>query len=243
LNTETGFLDRTVALGDTEYRYQIYVPREYTPDRKWPVVLFLHGSGESGDDGLLQTEVGIGGAIRRYRDRFPCIVVMPQCRPNHIWTGAMEVQALQALEETAYAFNGDRDRIFLTGLSLGGLGTWSIAVRHPGRFAAIVPICGWIVLPQQDLSANDESYWSRHGICPDDPDPFKAASEQIGATPVWVFHGDADEVVAVEQSRQMVTALEAAGGNVQYTECPGVGHNVWEMAYADEALMPWLLTQ
>ena len=243
MTTETGFLDRAVTLGDTTYRYQVYVPHHYTPDRRWPVILFLHGAGERGADGLLQTEVGIAGAIRRYRDRFPCLVVMPQCRPDQGWTGAMAVQALQALEETAYDFNGDKDHIYLTGLSLGGCGTWSLALRHPGRFAAIVPICGWIVAPQADISPEDAAFWARLNPLSQHPEPFTTAAEDLGGTPTWVFHGDADEAVSVEESRRMVAAMEAAGGNVRYTEYPGVGHNSWDIAYAEEDLMPWLLAQ
>ena len=223
MTTETGFLDRTVTFGDTAYLYQVYVPPDYTPDRRWPVILFLHGAGERGDDGLIQTEVGIGNAIRRYPGRFPCLVVLPQCRPEQGWAGAMEVQALQALEETVYDFNGDRKRIYLTGLSLGGCGTWAIALRHPGRFAAIVPVCGWIAAPHAER--------------------LTAAAEQLGDTPTWVFHGDADEVVTVEESRRMVAAMVAGAGNVRYTEYPEIGHNSWDNAYAEPDLIPWLLAR
>jgi predicted peptidase len=98
---ETGFLDRAVKIGDETYRYQVYVPRDWGKAQKWPAILFLHGAGERGDDGLVQTEVGVGGAIRRHLDRFPAIVVMPQCRKGRWWTeDAMQEQALKAFEQS-----------------------------------------------------------------------------------------------------------------------------------------------
>ncbi|MEE2709625.1 MAG: prolyl oligopeptidase family serine peptidase [Gemmatimonadota bacterium] len=239
--TETGFLVRTVTFGDTAYLYQVYLPPDYTSYQSWPVILFLHGAGERGDDGLIQTKVGIGNAIRQYRDRFPCLVVLPQCRPELGWTGAMEEQALQALEETVHDFNGDRKRIYLTGLSLGGCGTWAIALHHPGRFAAIVPVCGWIAVPNTDMTLENAGFFGRLNPYATHAEPFTAAAEQLGDTPAWVFHGDADEVVTVEESRRMVAAMEAGAGNVRYTEYPEVGHNSWDNAYAEPDLMPWLL--
>ena len=98
---ETGFLNRTVKIGNETYRYQVYVPRDWNKNRKWPVILFLHGAGERGDDGFVQTEVGLGGAIRRHVDRFPAVVVMPQCRKNLWWTqDAMQEQAFAAFEQS-----------------------------------------------------------------------------------------------------------------------------------------------
>jgi len=137
----TGFLDRTLTVGGETYRYQVYVPADYTRSRMWPVVLFLHGGGERGADGLVQTEVGIGSAIRRFSDRFPAIVVMPQARPPLGWTGANADMALKTLEQTEAEFNIDLGREYLTGLSMGGAGTWYIAYRNPNRFAALLAIC------------------------------------------------------------------------------------------------------
>src|SRR5258708_27315142 len=132
---QTGFLDRTVSVSGTEYRYQVFVPANFTQKKTWPVVLFLHGSGERGDDGLIQTDVGIGHAIRLSNSRLPFIVVMPQCRKEKIWgDSAMQAQALAALDATIKEFHGDRNRVYLTGLSMGGYGTWEIAATHPGRF-------------------------------------------------------------------------------------------------------------
>lgn len=240
---ETGFLDRTVTIDQVTYAYQVYVPREYTPQQSWPVILFLHGAGERGDDGLFQTEVGIGSAIRRHRDRFPCIVVMPQCRLEVGWSGDMERQALQALDQTMETFNCDPQRVCLTGLSMGGHGTWYMAARHPGKFAAIVPICGWIYMPRDDMPPELKDRWLTQNPFARQPDPFAAAAEQIGITPVWIFHGDADQAVSVDESRRMFEALRSAGGDVRYSEYMDIGHNSWDNAYAEKGLMPWLLTQ
>ncbi|MDX1980292.1 MAG: alpha/beta hydrolase-fold protein [Bryobacteraceae bacterium] len=149
LFAETGFLDREVSSGGEMFRYQVYVPRDYTADRDWPVILFLHGAGQSGSNGLTQTEIGLPNAIRKNPERFPAIVVMPQSAPARQWTTPVEQdQALAALDKTMKEFRGDPKRVYLTGLSKGGYGTWSLAARAPERFAAIVPICGGVTPSQ-----------------------------------------------------------------------------------------------
>src|SRR5260221_1701062 len=117
---ETGFLNRTVTVDGTLYKFVVFLPADYTPEKKWPIVLFLHGAGERGDEGSLQTDTGIGTALRRHPDRYPAVVVMPQCRRDKNWNEPMmQAQALAALEQSAKEFNGDPDRTYLTGLSLG----------------------------------------------------------------------------------------------------------------------------
>ncbi len=127
---ETGFLDRSVRRWRS-YRYQVYLPIGYTPGKSWPVALFLHGSGERGEDGIVQTQAGIGNAIRGDRERFPMIVVMPQARANTRWSGAMAALAMKALEQAIAEFHGDRRRIYLTGMSMGGQGVWLLAAANP----------------------------------------------------------------------------------------------------------------
>lgn len=234
-NGETGFLNRTVKVGATSYPYQVYVPSNWTKTKKWPVILFLHGAGERGDDGLIQTEVGIGTAIRRHPDRVPAIVVMPQCAKNHWWLEAdMQAQALKALDQTMKEFNGDQTRTYLTGLSMGGNGTWAIATANPGKFAAIAPICGPArISPRYGVQVKPEDLSEER---------YKTYAAKIGKTPVWVFHGEADPVVPVTESRLMVEALKAAGGDVRYNEYPGVGHDSWNKAYAEPDLFTWLLS-
>jgi predicted peptidase len=236
---ETGFLDRTVSVSGRSYPYQVYVPVDFRSKKSWPVILFLHGAGERGSDGLLQTDVGIGHAIRLDASRFPFIVVLPQCGKNKIWGEPdMQALALAALDASIEEFHGDRKQAYLTGLSMGGFGTWELAARNPGRFAALVPICSG-VQPQKD--------WPQLRVTLiDDPkiaDPFAEVARRIGKTPVWMFHGDADPSVPVEQSRHMIEALKAAGADFKYTEYPGVEHNSWDKAYTEPELVPWLLSK
>jgi predicted peptidase len=237
--TETGFLDRTVNVEGKDYRYQVYVPVNFPSQKSWPVILFLHGSGERGSDGLLQTDVGLPHAIRQNSSRFPFIVVIPQCRPVMTWgTSEMKAQALAALDRSIKEFHGDRRRVYLTGLSMGGCATWDYAVAEPGRFAALVPICSG-VQPAPD--------WTelRVHLPADakDADPYAEVARRIGKTPVWIFYGDADDSVPVEEARHMAAALKAAGADFKYTEYPGVGHNSWDKAYAAPDLVPWLLSK
>ena len=231
--TETGFLDRTVTVAGTEYKYQVFVPDNWTKKTKWPVILFLHGAGERGDDGLIQTEVGIGTAVRRYRDRFPAVIVMPQCRKNVWWAESnMADVAMASLAQAQKEFHGDPVRTYLTGLSMGGYGTWYLAGKYPGKFAAIVPICGGILVP--DMARQQSA---------DDNAPYTEAARKIGKTPVWIFHGGDDPVVPVTESRRMNDAMKALGGEVHYTEYPGVGHNSWEKAYAETQLFTWIVSK
>jgi predicted peptidase len=231
---ETGFLNRSLTIGAEAYRYQVFLPAAYTPARPWPVILFLHGAGERGTDGLLQTEVGIGSAIRRFADRFPAIVVLPQARPEQRWAGGDAEMALKVLERTEAEFAADKSRVYLTGLSMGGAGTWYLAYRHPDRFAALVAICARV---RPSATTTDP-------IVPADAgEPFAALAQKIKHLPIWIFHGDADATVPVEESRGIAAALKAAGGSPRYTELPGVGHNSWDAAYRSPELIDWLLAQ
>lgn len=234
--SETGFLDRSVTVNNVIYRYQVYVPNQWTKNAKLPIILFLHGAGERGDDGLIQTEVGIGTAVRRYSARYPAIIVIPQCRKTRWWTeGEMQEQALASLAQSITEFNADTSRVYLTGISMGGYGSWKMAAEHPGKFAAVVPICGGIrpptgasIPPAQASEAAD---------------PYVETAKKLGATPIWIFHGGDDKVVPPSESRKMNDALKAAGSNAKYTEYEGVGHNSWDRAYAETDLMTWMLAQ
>jgi len=222
----TGFVARGATAGSVSRRYQVFIPAAWSAEQKWPVVLFLHGAGERGDDGVVQTTVGIGPAIQKATGRFPCLVVLPQCQRNASWNSPpMQEHALQAMTDVISQMNGDEERLYLTGISMGGYGTWDLAARQPGRFAALAPICGGIYRPYGTGS---------RGI-------IRETMRRIGKTPVWVFHGGADEIVPVTESRQAVEALKAVGGDVRYTEYTGVGHNSWDPAYAEPELMTWML--
>jgi predicted peptidase len=236
--SETGFLNRSVVIDGTAYAYQVYVPREYRPSTAWPIILALHGAGERGNDGLLQTQVGLGSAIRRHADRYPAIVVFPQRSPNATWQDFGATLALAALDRSIAEFKTDPSRVYLTGLSMGGNGAWYLAYRNPDRFAALVVVCGFV---SGRTGASGSSYAA---IAPASAsDPFGEVAQRVARLPIWIFHGDADKSVPVEESRNMAAALKAIGANVQYTELPGVGHNSWDPAYEMEALAKWLFEQ
>jgi predicted peptidase len=230
---ETGFLDRSVEVAGQRADYVVYVPSDYATRDDWPVVLFLHGAGERGDDGLVQSDVGLGRAIRHAPEQWPAIVVFPQVPEDERWVGRMGDVAMAALDATVGEYEIDASRTYLTGMSMGGQGSWYLAYEHPDRWAAVVPICGFLGFERGD--------WVP--FTPEGVDPVAGTSERIADLPIWVVHGDADAVVPVEASREMVAALEALGADVTYRELPGVGHNAWDPAYADEAMIDWLFRQ
>jgi predicted peptidase len=237
---ETGFLNRSVAIDGAEYRYQVYLPREYITSRSWPVILALHGGGQYGRDGILQTDVGLAAAIRRHPDRFPAVIVFPQSPPGGTagFQGLGERIALAALDRSAAEFHGDRSRTYLTGLSMGGNGAWSLAFRHPERFAALLVVCGFV-----ETFTGTTSGVHYPPIVADGRDPFATIAKQVSRMPVWIFHGEADATVPVAISRRMAAALEAIGADVQYTELPGIGHNAWDNAYDRAEVFTWLFRQ
>lgn len=236
---ETGFLDRSITVDGVAYPYVVYVPRAYDPGRAWPAILFLHGAGERGDDGLLQSEVGLPSAIRRNPERWPAIVVIPQGPEGRQWAGDAERIALAALEATEAELRIDPGRVYLTGLSMGGAGTWSLAARNPKRFAAIVPVCGWIV-PMKGRPEWDRDI-AASGFDP--ADPYASAARILREVPIWIWHGAEDQSVPVSESRSMHAALERAGAAVRYSELAETGHNAWDPAYRSEELPRWLFAQ
>lgn len=233
MQVERGFVEKTIEINAQSYSYTVFVPDDWSPVEEWPVILFLHGAGERGNDNRAQTEVGLGVAIRRDQRRFPAIVVMPQCRRGVWWNDpTMEQLALQTLDKAIEEYNGDSDRVYLTGLSMGGYGTFYLGGKYPGRFAALVPICGGIVPPFRARETG-----------PADGDPYLRAAEKIGLTPTWIFHGGADPAVPVSESRSMAAALKKVGNRVKYTEYEGVGHNSWDRAFSDPGLVGWMLSK
>ena len=238
LAAETGFLHRTVEVGSTSYKYQVFVPAGFTPDKSWPVIFFLHGAGERGADGERQTEIGLPARIREMKD-FPAVVVMPQSAPNTWWGDPeMEAQAFAALEKSMKEFHGDPDRVYLTGLSMGGYGTWAFGYKYPEKFAALVPVCGGVVASRRFITPPP---WHPLSKSPDDP--YGETASYLTKIPIWAFHGEADPRVPVTESRKLTEAIKARGGNVRFTEYPGVAHNSWDRAYWEAELLPWLLAQ
>lgn len=213
-------------------RYRLLVPENYDASKKYPLVLFLHGAGERGNDNRRQLIHGMGDLVRPVmRKQHPAIVVAPQCPQGKRWVEvpwdadshshperASEPMTLilKLLEELPEEFSIDQDRIYVTGLSMGGFGTWDLLTRKPELAAAAIPICG----------GGDPEHVARYKD-----------------VPIWVFHGGSDEVVDVKRSREMVEALKAAGGRPIYTEYPSVGHNSWAPTYGNRAVWDWLFAQ
>jgi predicted peptidase len=238
---ETGFLDRAVTIGGAEYRYEIYVPRDYDPARAWPIILALHGGGEYGSDGIRPTVGALAKAIRLHPDRFPAIVVFPQARADGTpgWQQKGGEAALVEVDKAITEFHGDSSRIYLTGYSAGGNGAWFLAYHHPNQFAALVVICGFV----SDFTGR-QSHVFYPAITPaSTPDQYAALAQKLKSLPIWIFHGDADQNVSVEESRHMATALAAISANVRYTELAGVDHNAWDPAYDNAEMVEWLLVQ
>ena len=211
----TGLSTKSMTVGDQELKYGVYVPSDYDAKKKWPLIIFLHGMGERGDDGVLQTQVGIGPAIQKNPERFPCVVVMPQCPKSSVWNDRHDIIA-EASARSLADYNIDESRIVLTGLSMGGYGTWSYGAAHVKMFAALLPVCG--------------------GGMPED-------APTLAKVPIRVYHGGADGVVKPELSRAMADAIKKAGGDIAYTEYPGVGHNSWDLTYGDPKVIEWMLAQ
>ena len=234
------FLERTVTLGERQYRYRVWLPARYTKLHHWPVVLYLHGSGERGSDNLRQLSIGLPPALERFGQRYKVVVVLPQCPMGQEWYGEQETQALAALEQTIREFHGDRRRVYLTGISMGGAGAWYMA-RHRRKWAAVIPVCGEVARQPGDPFPSDPPPDIARIVGAQNP--YTAMAETIGKTPVWAFHGAADEIVPPSQSRNMFAALKRAGGNARYTEYRDAGHDVWDMVYANSDLVHWMLQQ
>ena len=193
-------------------QYLLYLPKDYDRNPSWPLVLFLHGAEDQGNDLRLVARRGPPRLIAAGQG-FPCIVVSPQCPAERRWE-PIELTAL--LDDIVQKYKVDQDRIYVTGLSMGGFGTWALAAHTPNRFAALVPICG-----------GGDPLWAVH----------------LAHVPVWAFHREKDPVVPIERSEQMVEAMEENGGTVKFTVYPEGGHDAWTEAYADPRLYLWLLRQ
>lgn len=207
-------------------RYTVWQPEGYEASRAWPLIVFLHGTGECGTDGLRQAEVGLGPALRKEPGRWPFVVLMPQ-KPDKgsMWEDHLGM-ILVELNEVRREFRIDEDRIYLTGLSRGGKGTWAIAAEHPDAWAAIVPICGY-------------------------GDEIEGA--EVAMLPIWAFHGADDDIVPpdksvmlieaarMERARRRAAGLPVPGPEPRLTIYPETNHNSWDRAYAEPDLPGWLL--
>lgn len=235
---KTGFLERSVRVGAASHPYKVYVPPGFDARRSWPVILFLHGAGEAGTDGVQQTEVGLGRVLRTDPDRFPAVVVFPQAPRGQVWLGDMARVATTALEQTIAEFRGDPARIYLAGLSLGAFGSWVLAFEDPERYAAIVSVAGGIIPP-----AFRRARLSQLPPALSADDPYAATAARVKHIPAWLFHGADDPTVPVTESRRIVAALKQVGASPRYTEYEGVPHNSWDRAFAEPDLAKWLFAQ
>jgi dienelactone hydrolase len=214
---KTGFLFHAFSHAGTTVGYTVYVPEKYSADSttQWPAILFLHGSGERGVDGRTQSAVGLGPAIAARAD-FPFIAVIPQARQTWKAGSKDSEAALGALADAQKRYRVDPDRIHLTGLSMGGHGTWELATAKPELWASATVVCGF---------------------------GDAAAASKIGKLPIRMYCGDKDMPRIVESMKAISTALEAKGGDFKMTWYPGVGHNSWDAAYNDDELYRWMAQQ
>jgi predicted peptidase len=217
------------AADGTVLHYRLLKPVDYDAHQKYPLVLFLHGAGERGDDNKAQlVHGGRNFADATFRKRNPAIIVAPQCPAESTWAsfrpragseGSPEAplqRVFELLDSLQKEFSVDATRIYGMGLSMGGFGTWDILRRKPDLLAAAVPICG--------------------GGVPE-------SATAYATTPIWVVHGSADDAVPVDLSRKMVDALRAAGSGVIYTEYDGVGHDSWTQTFDNQLIWDWLFAQ
>ena len=228
---------REFVRGTDTLRYRMLVPKNFKAKKKYPVVLFLHGSGERGNDN--EKQLVHGGKLfadSANMQKFPAIVIFPQCPGNASWArmksprrpGVFEfatdepmtkplLLVSQLMDSLAGTKSVDKKRMYIGGLSMGGFGTFDMLARKPHVYAAAFPICG----------GGDSATVNRYG----------------NNFPIWVFHGSADNVVKPENSRRMVTALTASGAKVKYSEYPAVGHDSWTNAFAEPGLLTWLFSK
>jgi predicted peptidase len=214
---------------DGSLPYRLFKPAALQPDRKYPLLVFLHGAGERGTDNESQLKWGGKVLAQAVQAKEKCFVIAPQCPPERLWVntpwanGSYSVDAVKESDElrkvveivkkVSTELPIDPDRVYVMGLSMGGFGTWDLITRHPDLFAAAVPICGG-------------------------GDPSKAKS--ITAK-VWAFHGAADNVVPTRGTQEMIDALRQAKKDPKYTEYAGVGHANWVNAWNEKGLVEWLL--
>jgi predicted peptidase len=199
---------------DLNCNYLLFLPESYGEEKKsWPLMLFLHGAGERGNDLKLVKKHGPPKIVEKQKD-FPFIVVSPQCPKDQWWDEDLDV-LINLLDEIITKYDVDEQRVYLTGLSMGGFGTWALGSRYADRFAAIAPICGGgnlsMVLKLTDM-------------------------------PIWAFHGAKDNVVPMEQSEQMVNMINKRGGNAKLTIYPEAGHDSWTKTYDNPEFYDWLLS-
>jgi predicted peptidase len=209
-----GLTLHTVEVDGTAYPYLLFVPPGAEPAEGWPLIVYLHGSGERGSDGFKPAAVGLAPAVFAHIDRWPAIIAIPQLPRGRRWSDLTQLP-LAVVADVESRSRIDPRRRVLTGLSIGGQGTWAVASVSPDLWAGILPVCA-----------------------PQGGDPAILAKLRI-----WAFHGEMDDVVPPSETRAMIAAIEAAGGNPRATYLPNANHNSWDAAYGDPEVARWLVTQ
>jgi poly(3-hydroxybutyrate) depolymerase len=220
-DAQAGFIDKEFRDAAGTHKYVLFVPQNYTPEKKWPVILFLHGAYERGNDGKLQLSVGLGPLLKSRTESFPFLVVFPQCEDTKgrilkSWASDSTNgrRALEILQTVEKEYSVDTNHRILTGWSMGGYGAWSLAAAYPSHWSAVVPLSGG-------------------------GDP--ATAEKLKNVPIWAFHGAEDKVIRPEESRKMISALRAVGERPRYNELRGEAHHVWRTVYDSDELYKWML--
>jgi predicted peptidase len=199
---------------DLTLDYLLYLPADYQSKNDWPLILFLHGSNARGTDIEVVKANGLPKLVEQGKT-FPFLIVSPQCPGEGAWV--WQLQSLSALiDDVASTYNIDQDRLYVTGLSMGGFGTWALAAYTPDRFAAIIPICGGGEV---------------------------TSVRRLKHLPIWAFHGAKDDIVPIERTQELVDALTKAHGKVQLTRYPDHGHDSWTETYDNPEIYKWLLEQ
>jgi predicted peptidase len=212
LRQTSGEVDKEITVR-VKLQYLVYLPSAYKDDnKKWPLVLFLHGAGERGSDLNFVNRNGPTKLVEEGKD-FPFIMISPQCPLGQRWD-ARELSTL--LDEIEKIYSVDKSKEYVTGLSMGGEGTWKLIMAEPDRFAAAAPVCGRTGSSYLDAS-------------------------KLKDLPLWIFHGAMDDVVSLDESVRMVKALEKCGNDVKFTVYPKANHNAWDETYNNEELYNWLL--
>jgi predicted peptidase len=230
----TGFVDKTLFVGGANYKYKVFVPESYNSAATVPVILTLHAAGARGSDNLVQTQTGLGRVVRAAPATFPAIVVFPQgpTGEGSVYRETFISISQLALELTLLAYKkSDRDRVYLTGESFGGIAGFDIAYFNPTKFAAFIPISASICAPC--ITGSNTT----------DAQGFALVASRLKALRIWQFQGELDANVLTAQVRQVRDAFNAVGASYTYTEIKGSDHNIWDGVYGRDDVWTWLWAQ
>ena len=228
----TGFQTGTIVDGSLSNPYQVFVPLNYDANQKRPLIIFLHGSGERGTDNQLQVNVGLGPVVKAQQSTWPAITVFPQVGLNESQRAGYVRLAQLSYDLMVKNYNIDPTRVYLTGLSAGGVYAFEALYKYPTRFAAIVPI-----------AANMCPVCITGSTSSTQADAANAVARAAPTIGYWAFQGDADPNTPVADARVIASTWQKVNASAKYTEYPGVGHNSWDAAYGTPALFTWLFAQ